>query len=64
MEIGREISVRVTDGVRTFGLFIFLRNSCLLIKERLQKYSSKPAHHSILYQGNLRMMFNEMETTV
>src|SRR6476469_10615748 len=27
MEIGREISLQVTDGVRTFGLFIFLRNS-------------------------------------
>jgi len=37
MEIGREISLQVTDGVRTFGLFIFLRNSCLLIKERVPK---------------------------
>jgi len=38
--IGREISLQVTDGCGRLGFSFSYRNSCLLIKERHQKYSS------------------------
>jgi hypothetical protein len=63
MEIGREISLQVTDGYGRLGFSFSYGTLALLIKERLQKYSSQPAHHRVLLRGNLRMMFNEVETT-
>jgi hypothetical protein len=40
MEIGRQISLQVTDGYGRLGFSISYGTLAMLIKERLQKYSS------------------------
>ena len=44
-KLEEKLACRLPMGTDVWA-FHFLRNSCLLIKERRQKYSSQPAHHS------------------
>ena len=62
-KLEEKISLQIADGYGRLGFSFSYGTLALLIKERLQKYSSQPAHHRVLLRGNLRMMFNEVETT-